>query len=437
MLLRRLLATAVIFGGALAFTIAPLAAAETAARPVAAAAAWPDPLVTLGGAPVTDAAAFEQARRPEILELFRAHVFGRTPEGAVATEVVRSADAPALDGRAIRREIVLRFTANGISREAPVLIYLPANASGPVPVIVGLNFFGNHAVADDPGATLNPVWAPDPAFEGTPVAKELSGHIRRPATEAERGGETMWWDVPQIVDAGYALATAYAGDLEPDFAAGVGYGVRPLFIDPNAMLVDSDGWGALGAWGWGMSRILDYAATDPDLDETRAVAYGFSRMGKAGLWAAALDPRFALVVSSQSGQGGATLSHREVDEPIAHLNLAFPYWFSARYHRFTDNPQDLPVDGHLLLSLIAPRPLYVGAAAEDPYSDPVGEFLAAKAVGPVYALYGLGGIGVEDVPPLNVSVGEAVGFHMREGGHSTTPVDWNRYLAFADRHLKP
>ena len=401
----------------------------------ASPAPWPDPLVSRDGTRITDAATFVGRRQPEILRMFEDEVFGRTPRTKLPMTVEQGDEQPALDGLALRKQIKLVFHANGIERTVPLLIYRPANADKPVPVIIGLNFFGNQAVTNDPGAPLNPLWMPDPALHGTPIAKELSGHIRRDATDQSRGIETMWWDVPQILKAGYAVVTAYAGDFEPDFSAGIGYGIRPLFIDPQAKLVDSNGWGALGAWAWGMSRMLDYVETDKSLDASRAVAYGFSRMGKAGLWAAAQDKRFVLVISSESGQGGATLSHREVDEPISHMNIAFPYWMSARYHRYTDHPQDLPVDGHLLLSLIAPRPVYVGSAAGDPYSDPAGEFLSARAVTPVYRLFGEEGIETGTLPEFGVSIGGDVGYHIRDGGHSTTPLDWKLYLAFCDRHL--
>jgi hypothetical protein len=182
-----------------------------------------------------------------------------------------------------------------------------------------------------------------------------------------------------------------------------------------------------------MSRIVDVLSPDTLIDSKRFIAFGFSRIGKTALWAAAQDQRFALVLSNESGQAGATLSHRQKGEPIDHMMLAFPYWFCGNYQHYLGRTQSLPVDGHLLLALIAPRPLYVGSAQSDPFSDPEGEFLAAKAVTPVYAFYGKQGLPDESVPALNHSVGDYVGYHIRPGGHDVTSYDWEQYLNFADR----
>lgn len=395
--------------------------------------AWPDPLVMLDGQPVRDVASFEGRRKPEIRKLFEDEMYGRTPEKAIPVHYSVTSEGDALGGKAIRREVTITLGGEKLTRDIHLLILMPKSAKGPMPVMVGLNFFGNQAITADAGVALNDVWVVDPALADTPIATELAGHVRVKADDSMRGKETMWWDADQIVSRGYALATAYAGDIEPDFAAGIGYGVRPLFIDPASMLPGSREWGALGAWGWGMSRILDYVETDPTFDRAKEIAFGFSRMGKAALWASAQDDRFDLTISSESGQGGVTLSHRQVDEPIAHMNIAFPYWLAPSYHRYTDHADELPVDGHLLLALIAPRPVYIGSAEEDPYSDPAGEFLSAVAARPVYALYGKVGLGTETLPPLSTSIGETIGFHLRPGGHATTPYDWRQYLNFADK----
>ncbi len=235
---------------------------------------------------------------------------------------------------------------------------------------------------------------------------------------------------------GYGLATMYAGEIEPDFLGGIGYGIRPLFFDKTQTLPFADGWGAIGAWAFGMSRIVDVLSTDPATDPKRFIAFGFSRFGKTALWAAAQNKRFALVISNESGQAGATLSHRRRGEPIDHLMLAFPYWFCTNYEHFLGRVQDLPVDGHLLLSLIAPRPLYVASAIDDPFSDPEGEFLSAKAVSHVYALYGKTGITVSSMPPLEQPVGGTVRYHVRHGGHDVTAYDWEQYMDFADQQFQ-
>jgi hypothetical protein len=185
-----------------------------------------------------------------------------------------------------------------------------------------------------------------------------------------------------------------------------------------------------------MSRIIDVVSADPTVDPNGFIAFGFSRFGKTAFWAAAQDKRFALVISNESGQAGASLSHRKQGESVDHLMLAFPYWFCANYQHYLGRVQDLPVDGHLLLALIAPRPLYVGSAIDDPFSDPEGEFLAAKAVTPVYALYGKTGITDAKMPALEHPIGDVVAYHVRHGGHDVTAYDWGQYLNFSDRQFK-
>lgn len=396
-------------------------------------AAWPDPLILLNGHTVHDAATFQSQRRPEILRLFEENVYGRTPQDHIPKSVrITSTDDHALGGTAIRRQITVTF-GDSIRRQMHILLYLPAHAAHTVPVFIGLNFSGNQTVNSDPGIDLPAVWIPDPALKSTPIAGELAGHILQPALEESRGKASSEWQLPLILSRGYGLATVYAGDLEPDFATGIGYGIRPLFLGEKR-LPSADDWGAIGAWAWGMSRIADYLATDPAVDRGKLIAIGHSRFGKTALWAAAQDPRFAVVISNESGQGGATLSHRQVDESIAHLNIAFPYWFCANYHHYTGRTDQLPVDGHLLLALIARRPLYVASAQDDHFSDPEGEFLAARAASPVYELYGRQGIAAgAPMPAANHPIGRDLRYHIRSGGHDITAYDWQQYLDFADQ----
>ena len=232
------------------------------------------------------------------------------------------------------------------------------------------------------------------------------------------------------------MATLYAGDIEPDFAAGIGYGIRPLFFTHGQALPAADDWGAIGAWAWGMSRAADYLVSDPAVDARALIAIGHSRLGKAALWAAAQDPRFTLVISNESGQGGASLAHRQAAETVAHLNIAFPYWFCANYHHYTGRVEDLPVDGHLLLALIAPRPLFVASAHDDPYSDPEGEFLSANAASPVYRLFGKEGLPADAQYQVDRLEGQTLRYFVRPGGHDILLGDWQRYIQFANEQLE-
>lgn len=402
----------------------------------AAHAQQPDPLVMANGTAVRAKADFERSRRPEILKLFTDNFFGRTPAGDVPVKVVGAKAEPALDGLAIREQITLAVGRNG-ERTWHLLVYLPAKAKGPVPTVIALNFAGNQTVDADPGIDLNPLWTRPPPPAGTPAGAPPAPYALQPADPASRGRAASNWQVPMLLRRGYGLATIYAGDIEPDFDGGISHGVRPLFFKPGQTAPAADEWGAMGAWAWGMSRVVDVVSKDPAVDQKRLIAFGFSRFGKAALWSAAQDRRYALVLSNESGKAGASLVKHEGGETLDHVITAFPYWNSANLARYLGKTADLPVDGHLLLALMAPRPLYVGSARGDPYSDPEGEFLSAQAVGPVYALYGEAGLPAGPLPPLDTSVGAgAVAYHIRSGGHNVTAYDWEQYLNFADRELK-
>ncbi|OJU10695.1 MAG: hypothetical protein BGN86_00880, partial [Caulobacterales bacterium 68-7] len=360
----------------------------------------PDPLVFANGAAVRSKADFEQRRRPEILNLFAENVYGRTPKGRMPLKVIEVRQELALNGLAFRKQITLAVGPKG-ERTWRLLLYIPANAKGPVPTIVGLNFAGNHTVDADPGIDLNPVWVRDPAAPNPMPAGQTARQVLQPATAATRGRAAANWQVAMLMKRGYGFATIYAGDIEPDFDGGVAHGIRPLFQHTAQTLDAADAWGAMGAWAWGMSRVADVVSDDRSVDSRRLIAFGFSRFGKAALWAAAQDKRFALVLANETGKGGASLVKHPGGETLDHVIEAFPYWNSTNLKRFYGRVNDLPVDGHLLLALITPRPLYVGSADKDPYSDPEGEYLATKAVTPVYALYGEQGLPDGPMPALD------------------------------------
>jgi hypothetical protein len=386
----------------------------------------PSALTLLNGEPMRDAAMWNEWRRPEILHLFETYEYGRTPGPlSVRMEVVSNEPgAGVLSGLATRKQIVIHFSSGSANNPAGLkenlLLYIPSAHRGPAPVFLGLNFGGNHTVAADPGIRLNEVWA---------------RQVRQIPDASTRGSGASQWQVEKILARGYALATIYYGDIEPDFDGGMRYGVRPLLFRPGQTEPDADEWGAIGAWAWGLSRAVDYLETDPDIDAKKIALMGHSRLGKTALWAGAQDTRFAMVISNESGEGGASLSRRNYGEDLRHLNTAFPHWFCANYHRFTDHEPMLPVDSHMLLALIAPRPLYVASAEEDRGSDPRGEFLAAYNAGPVYRLLGKRGIGSDQMPGLHQPVGDTVAYHIRAGKHDVTAYDWDRYLDFADRHF--
>lgn len=387
----------------------------------------PDPLTFLDGRRVRTAREWTSRRRAEILHQFETLMYGRCPDPRrrLRAQVV-SVDPKALDGRAVRKQITLDFPGRPDGPKIHLLLYLPATVRKPVPVFLGLNFSGNHAVHPDPGILLSEIWERD--------ARQNQWH-KRTATEKDRGSRASRWPVETILSRGYGLATIYYGDIEPDFDGGLRYGVRAVFLKPGQSEPAEDEWGAIGAWAWGLSRALDYLETDRDVDARRVAVFGHSRLGKTALWAAAQDPRFAMAISNNSGEGGAAIMRRQFGERIHHLNTRFPHWFCRNFRKFNYRESEFPLDAHMLVALIAPRPVYIASAAEDLWADPQGEFLAALHAGSVYRLLGKPGLGVDRMPPPGKPVMSTLGYHIRPGKHDITAYDWKQYLAFADRHF--
>jgi (4-O-methyl)-D-glucuronate---lignin esterase len=389
----------------------------------------PDPLVLTNGQPVTKAKTWQRKRRPEILKSFETQVYGRHPGHPwVVWGEVTSTDTRALGGKATRKEVSLFFNSRREGPQMDLLIYLPAGGQGPFPAFFGLNFNGNHAIANDPGITLARSWMRnDPA----------RGIVNNRATDQSRGSEASRWAVEKILARGYAVATICYGDIEPDFPEGWKLGVRGAFSPKGTNTVFApDDWGAISAWAWGLSYAMDYLERDESIDAKRVALIGHSRLGKTALWAGAQDERFAIVISNNSGEGGAALARRNIGETVERINTSFPHWFCGNFKQYNQDVNALPVDQHMLLALIAPRPLYVASAEEDKWADPHGEFLAARAADPVYQLLGKEGLGADAMPKLNEPAGQTIGYHIRTGKHDVTDYDWEQYLNFADRHFR-
>jgi hypothetical protein len=306
-----------------------------------------------------------------------------------------------------------------------LLVHTPCAVRGKSPVFLGLNLFGNQTLHADPAIRLAAGWVPENAELG------LSGNV---ATAASRGVQAGRWPIEMVLARGYALATAYAGDIDPDFDDGFENGLHAL-LGPTAQPRPTDAPGTLAAWAFGLSRLLDALAELPELDQRRVAVVGHSRLGKAALWAAAQASRFALAISNHSGCGGAALSRRRYGERLLHINRRFPHWFCTAFHGYDEREHELTIDQHQLLALIAPRPLYVSSATLDQWADPHGELLACQAAAPVYQLYGQVAAPRRVEQPEPAQSHSRIAYHVRPGRHDITPRDFWHFLAFADRML--
>jgi hypothetical protein len=386
----------------------------------------PDPLLNNDGVFISTSEEWFEKRRPEILQLFETEVYGKAPGFPQKMEFKTILiDTSALEGKAIRKEIALVISNQNRSLTLNLLVYLPKNGQSKHPIFLGLNFYGNQTICNDTGISITNNWVNNnKKFEIT----------NNKATETTRGIRAHRWQVKYLLSQGYGLATMYYGDIDPDFNDGFQNGIHSLFNENGQRIPEANEWGSIAAWAWGLSRAMDYLVTDSLIDHKKIAVMGHSRLGKTSLWAGAQDGRFAIVISNNSGCGGAALSRRRFGETVERINNSFPHWFCGNFKKYNNNEGILPIDQHLLIGLIAPRPVYVASAEQDNWADPKGEFLSAENAQSVYKLFGKKDVLSDEIPKVNNPVGDIIGYHVRSGKHDVTIYDWEQYINFANRH---
>jgi hypothetical protein len=386
----------------------------------------PDPLVMFNGERVTTRQQWFDRRRPELKALFAHYMYGVQPPAPGKVEAkVEHADPNAFAGKATLKEIALTIGPSG-APPIHLLLVVPNRRTGPAPTFVGMNFCGNHAVVRDPHVRI-PTWWMYPNRVGVKDNR---------ATEDGRGTQIDVWALEQSIDRGYAVATFYDGDIDPD-ETDKRAGIRPFLPESKEDVEAGQATATIMAWAWGISRAVDYLVTDKDLDPHRIAAVGHSRLGKTALLAAAFDERIALAIPLQAGCGGTapSRSHSDKAESVKRINNSFPHWFCANFKKFNDCPDRLPFDQNCLAALVAPRPLLFSNATEDLWANPAGQFDVLRATDPVYRLLGVEGLAAKEMPEVGKLVDSRLGYYIRPGKHSMTTDDWKVFLDFADKHL--
>jgi hypothetical protein len=382
----------------------------------------PDVLRCADGTRVSNAGMWMKKRRPELVKLFEAIQFGKMPPPPSRLRfAVVDKGTPAFNGKALRKQVTVYLAKVAAEPAMHLLIYLPAGARKPVPLLLNISFSAGNQLTDDPGVVVGDIWV-----DGKRVK----------ANQPSRFSKV---NIEPFIDTGMGFATIYYGDIEPDFQDGLKYGIRGQYLRPGQSKPADDEWGAISAWAWGLGRAMDYFEKDKQIDSRRIALQGASRLGKTVLWAGAHDRRFKVVIASISGEGGAAISRRNFGETIQHITdpSRYLYQFAATYHSYAGKVNQLPIDAHMLIALMAPRPLLLQTGSSDLWSDPKGEFLAAVAAEPVYKLFGEQGPGTTNMP----AAGDAallmnqLGYYMHDGGHSVLPEDWAYFIAYLKKHL--
>lgn len=358
----------------------------------------PEVLRLENGTAVTDKTSWEQKRRPEIRTLFEDNVYGQMPEAfdSIQYKVTNEA-AKAMKGQAHLKEVTITAWRQNSPVDIHLTLFIPNNAPKPVPAFLFIN------------------------------------NRDKRNTDPTRATKSEFWPAEMVIDSGYAMAAFHVSDAAPDNKDSYQEGVLQLYPEQiNA----GNGMKAIGAWAWAASRAMDYLQQDKAIDAEKVAVVGHSRGGKAALWAGAQDQRFALVISNCSGNTGASLSKRNFGETVKVINDQFPHWFADNYKKYNENEAALPVDQHMLIALLAPRPVYVTNASEDLWADPKGTYLSLLHAQEAYALYGKDPKLPQEPPAINRPITKSyMAYHNREGKHDLTSYDWRQFVLFANHHF--
>ncbi|HUY88563.1 MAG TPA: acetylxylan esterase [Pirellulales bacterium] len=384
----------------------------------------PDPLVMLDGQRVKSKAEWFAKRRPELKELFQYYMYGSAPPAPEKIEVkVERVNPKFFGGKATKKEVAISYGPPG-TPPIHLLLVTPNHRQRPAPAFVGINFCGNHALTADKSVALPDAWMPP----------HCPGCVDNRATDAGRGKQIDVWNLEGSIDRGYAVATFYSGDVDPD-KPDFTDGVHPHYFKPGQTKPEKHDWGTIAAWAWGISRAVDYLVTDKDIDAQKIAVVGHSRLGKTALLAAAMDERIAMAIPLQAGCGGTAPSRGKIGEPVKRINEAFPHWFNDEFPSFNEQVEKLPFDQHCLVALVAPRPVLFANAVEDQWANPAGQFDVIKAADPVYRFLGAGGLDARQMPEPGKLVDSTLGYFIRPGKHSMTRIDWQAFWDFADKQF--
>lgn len=407
------------------------ATADTAVFPAPSALpsvpGWPDPLVRLDGTRVDSKREWVTQRRPELKALFAHYMYGPLPpKPAKQSFQVQAIHRDFLDGRATLKLVAISF-GDPAGPQIDLMLVVPNEPRGRVPVFLAMNFCGNHALTRDPRVPLTRGW----------LYTSCAGCVDEHATDAARGSQAADWDLAQIIGRGYGLAAFCSTDVDSD-RGDVSDGVYAWMArqkgDPTPP--EPRDRGTLSAWAWAYHRCVDYLVQDRDVDTKQIAVVGHSRNGKTALLAAALDERIALSIPHQAGCGGTAPSRGKIGESVKQINERFPHWFNRTFKEFNEQTDRLPFDQHCLVALMAPRPVLLSNATEDQWANPSGQFEALRAAEGVYRLLKAGGVDAVTMPDTGRLVASRLGYYIRPGKHSMTPADWGVFLDFAETHFR-